>query len=453
MYRYSFDVPSDWKGNTIHIVFDGAMTDTEVKINGKPTGEIHQGGFYRFKYDISKLLRYGRENLLEVDVAKHSSNESINQAERQADFWIFGGIFRPVFLEVLPAVHINRAAIDARADGSFTTLLELNDSRRPSTVTIELFDLEGNKLGGSVQDELLKGENSKMINGKFDDIKAWNPEWPTLYNMKISLSRGNDVLHELNERIGFRTVELRRHDGFYINGEKVVFKGVNRHSFWPETGRALSEANHLTDIRLMKEMNMNSVRMSHYVPDKRFLELCDSIGLFVMNEVTGWQDGYDTIAGPKLIKETILRDENHPSVVIWNHGNEGGWNFANEKHFHKYDIQKRPVLYPWLLRNGADTHHYPAFDFSIGRYVNGNDPFMATELLHGLYDGGHGAGLDDYWRLYQTSPSMPVDFCGYLLMKQYFVQTWKEQCLTVMGIMPPTAFWDPTDKKKAAFIP
>ena len=404
LYRHRFNVPSGWRGKRINIVFDGSMTDTRVKINGKSAGEVHQGAFYRFRYDISKLLRYGQENILEVDVAKHSANESVNKAERQADFWIFGGIFRPVFLEVLPEIHISRAAIDARADGSFNTLIEINDARRPSSLTVELFDLQGNKLPGQVNDELPRGMNGKMLSGKFENIKAWNPEWPSLYYMKISLKRGEAVIHEITERIGFRTVELRRHDGLYVNGEKVVFKGVNRHSFWPETGRALSEANHLTDIRLIKEMNMNSVRMSHYVPDKRFLELCDSLGLFVMNEVTGWQDAYDTIIGPKLIRETILRDENHPSVVIWNHGNEGGWDFANEKPFHQYDIQQRPVLYPWLLRNGMDTHHYPEYGFSVARFVNGNDPFMATELLHGLYDGGHGAGLEDYWRKYEASP-------------------------------------------------
>ncbi|HZH71723.1 MAG TPA: glycoside hydrolase family 2 TIM barrel-domain containing protein [Mariniphaga sp.] len=404
LYRHKFNVPAGWKGKAINIVFDGSMTDTQVKINGRLAGEIHQGGFYRFKYDISKLLRYGQENLLEVDVAKHSANQSVNEAERQADFWIFGGIFRPVFLEVLPAVHISRAAIDAQADGSFNVQVEVNDSRRPSNVTVELFDLDGKKIPGQAVGELTKGTAIQMISGKFNNIKSWNPEWPNLYNMKISLKRGNEIIHTINERIGFRTVELRKHDGFYVNGEKVVFKGVNRHSFWPETGRALSEANHLTDIRLMKEMNMNAVRMSHYVPDKRFLELCDSLGLFVMNEVTGWQDSYDTIIGPKLVTETVLRDENHPCVVIWNHGNEGGWNFANETGFHKYDIQKRPVLYPWLLRNGMDTHHYPEYSFSVGRYVTGNDPFMATELLHGLYDGGLGAGLEDYWRHYETTP-------------------------------------------------
>lgn len=409
LYKYQFDVPSDWKGKTINIVFDGAMTDTKVKINGKQAGDMHQGGFYRFKYDITNLLRYGKENLLEVDVAKHSSNESVNKAERQADFWIFGGIFRPVFLEVLPKTHISRAAIDARADGSFNMLLNLKQLNADHTVAVELFDLEGGKVSGIFQDELPKKANEKIISGKFENIKSWNPEWPTLYNMKISLKRNGETVHEVNERIGFRTVELRKHDGLYVNGEKVVLKGVDRHSFWPETGRCLSEENHLTDIRLMKEMNMNAVRSSHYVPDKRFLELCDSLGLFVLDEVTGWQDGYDTIIGPKLIRETILKDENHPCVIAWNHGNEGGWDFANEKAF-DLDIQDRPVFYPWLLRNGMDTHHYGTHDYAIGRFVYGNDPFMPTEFLHGLYDGGHGAGLEDFWRFYETSPLLAGGF-------------------------------------------
>jgi hypothetical protein len=410
LYKYKFDVPGNWKGKTINIVFDGSMTDTEVKINEKLAGEVHQGAFYRFKYDISKLLKYGQKNLLEVDVAKHSSNESVNKAERQADFWIFGGIFRPVFLEILPEIHMKRTAIDAKANGSFKSLIVLNKSENNYTITAELFDLEGTKISENIEVKINKGETDTWISGKFENIKPWSPEWPNLYDVKISLKKDNEIIHEVTERIGFRTVELREHDGFYINGERVVFKGVNRHSFWPETGRCLSEENHLTDIRLMKEMNMNTVRSSHYVPDKRFLELCDSLGLFVLDEVTGWQDGYDTIVGPKLVKETVLKDENHPSVVIWDHGNEGGWDFYNEKNFHVYDIQNRPVIYPWLLRNGADTRHYIEFDYGIGRYTFGNDPFMATELLHGMYDGGHGAGLEAYWRSYESTPLLAGGF-------------------------------------------
>jgi len=404
LYQHRFEVPASWKGKTVNLVFDGAMTDTKVTVNGKPAGEMHQGGFYRFKYDISKLLKYGKINLLEVDVAKHSSNESVNKAEREADYWIFGGIFRPVFLEALPATHISRAAIDARADGSFNVLVQLNNSKSNHSVSIELSDMEGQPVGQPMVSEMESMSVQKTISGKFKHIKTWNPEWPYLYNMKITLSKGSEILHQVVERIGFRTVELREHDGFYVNGEKVVFKGANRHSFWPETGRALSEKIMLEDIRLMQEMNMNAVRCSHYPPDKRFLELCDSLGLFVLNEVAGWQDGYDTLIGPKMIKETILCDENHPSVVVWDHGNEGGWNFASERTFYEYDIQKRPVIYPWLMRNGIDTHHYPVYHFAIGRYTYGNDPFMPTEFLHGLYDGGHGAGLEDYWGNYQTSP-------------------------------------------------
>lgn len=410
LYKYEFEVPSSWKGKTVNIVFDGSMTDTKVKINGKSAGALHQGAFYRFKYDISKLLKYGKGNMLEVDVDKHSSNESVVRAERQADFWIFGGIFRPVFLEVLPEMHMSRTAIDAQADGSFNVLIGLNESKFNCTVEVGLFDLKGNKIGETVQEKIEKGVSEKMISGKFDGVKSWNPEWPNLYDLKIALKNGETILHEVTERIGFRTVELRKHDGFYVNGEKVIFKGVNRHSFRPETGRCLSEENHLEDIRLMKEMNMNAVRCSHYVPDKRFLDLCDSLGIFVLDEVAGWQQGYDTIVGPKLVKETILKDENHPSVVIWDLGNEGGWDFANEKGFHELDIQKRPVIYPWLLRNGADTHHYPDFNYSIGRYVSGNDPFMPTEFMHGLYDGGLGAGLDDFWRNYESTPLLAGAF-------------------------------------------
>lgn len=403
LYKHTFKVPAAWKGKIVNIVFDGAMTDTEVKINGNQAGSIHQGGFYRFKYDITKLLKYGNDNILEVDVAKHSNNESVNQAERQADYWIFGGIFRPVFLEVLPKTHFVRTAIDAKADGSFNALVELNNSKQDYTVEVVLFDMQDKKVGSTITASLEKGIEAS-ISGKFDNVLPWNQEYPTLYDMRISLKKRDKTHHVVTRRIGFRTVELRKHDGLYVNDKKVVLKGVNRHSFWPETGRSLSEENHLTDISLIKEMNMNAVRMSHYVPDERFLELCDSLGLFVLDELTGWQASYDIIIGPKLIKESILKDENHPSVIMWGHGNEGGWNLANEKWFHHYDIQKRPVIYPGMSRNGINTKHYPSYDYVTDQFLSDNQVFMPTELLHGLYDGGLGAGLEDYWNAFESSP-------------------------------------------------
>lgn len=450
LYKHRFPVPEAWKGKCINIVFDGSMTDTKVSINGKSAGEIHQGAFYRFKHDISKLLKYGDDNLLEVDVAKHSANESVNRAEREADFWILGGIFRPVYLEVLPEQHFSRIAIDAKADGSFTAQLSINRFKPNTKVKIDLYALDGSKIGETLTGTFDRNNLKLTLRSVFDNIKPWNPEVPVLYKARFSLIQDNQVEYEKEERIGFRTAELIKNNGFYVNGKKVIFKGVNRHSFWPNTGRALSEENHLEDIRLMKEMNMNAVRMSHYPPDERFLDLCDSLGLFVLDEITGWQDGYDTVVGPKLIKETILKDENHPSVVIWDHGNEGGWDFANEKWFHTYDVQKRLVIYPWLQRNGVDTYHYPSYNYGINRLANGQDVFMPTEFMHGLYDGGHGAGLDDFWNNYSTSPLFAGGFL-WVFSDEAIVRTDKDNILDSDGNHAPDGILGPYREKEGSF--
>lgn len=410
LYKYSFQVPSEWKGKHIEIVFRGAMTDTDVKINGKSAGEIHQGGFNPFRYDISSLLKYGGDNLIEADVAKHSTNTSVNQAEREADFWIFGGIYRPVYLEVYPKTFLRRTAINARADGSFKSLVEIEGKVKQGTILCELFTMKDEKIGETISVKVPEDSYKVEFDANFSGIKPWDQEHPNLYKVHFSLLENEKIVHEKMERIGFRTIELRLKDGFYLNGRKIIFKGVNRHSFRPETGRCLSDKDHLEDISLMKEMNMNAVRMSHYQPDKRFLELCDSLGMFVLDELTGWQQGYDTLVGPKRIRELVLSDENHPCVVVWDHGNEGGWNFANEKWFHVYDIQKRPVIYPWLHRNGVDCMHYISYDFGINRFTRGTDVFMPTEFLHGMFDGGSGAGLADFWGQFSKNPRFAGGF-------------------------------------------
>ncbi|WP_299530585.1 glycoside hydrolase family 2 TIM barrel-domain containing protein [Ulvibacterium sp.] len=450
LYRHSFQVPAQWKGKIINIVFDGSMTDTKVTINNKSAGEMHQGSFYRFKYDISKLLKYGQENVLEVDVAKHSANESVNSAERQADFWIFGGIFRPVFLEVLPDRHFTRTAIDAKHTGEFNALVTINRPISKGSARVTLFSSEGNRVGEILSKPFARRKSELKLSGSFNTITSWNPESPHLYNALFELLENGKTVYQKRERFGFRSVELRENDGIYVNEKRVVFKGVNRHSFWPETGRALSGENHLEDIRLMKEMNMNAVRMSHYGPDERFLELCDSLGLFVLDELTGWQDAYDTVVGPKLIKELLLKDENHPSVVVWDHGNEGGWDFANEKWFHSYDIQKRPVIYPWLKRNGMDTRHYPTYDYGINRLARGNEPFMPTEFLHGLYDGGHGAGLDDFWKNYSAHPMFSGGFL-WVFSDEAVVRRDRGNTLDSDGNHAPDGIVGPYREKEGSF--
>lgn len=415
LYRYQFNVTSSWQGKEIFIVFDGAMTDTEVKINGQLAGPIHQGAFYRFRYNITPLLKYGSENLLEVKVSKVSSDRLVNDAERGADYWVFGGIFRPVFLEAYPKEHLERIAVDAKHDGAISiNAFPINTNG--TAITAQVKTLDGKAVGLPIKAMVKDGDSIVRLQGRIANIKAWTAETPNLHKIEVSLQKDGKAIHSITETIGFRTIELRRHDGFYVNGKKIRFKGVNRGSFWPTSGRTTSKALSIADAVLIKEMNMNAVRMSHYPPDNHFLDVCDSIGLFVIDELAGWQyPPYGTEVGRKLVKEVVLKDVNHPSVVIWANGNEGGFNFDLLPDYPKHDIQQRPVIHPWSNVNGMNTKHYIPWNYGINTFFQGNDVFFPTEFLHGLYDGGHGAGLDDFWNLMLSNPlsagGFLWDFC------------------------------------------
>lgn len=402
LYKRSFDVPLNWKGEKINIVFEGSMTDTEVKVNGRSAGPVHQGSFYAFKYDISKLVSYGKANLLEVTVAKHSANPSVNAAERKADFWLFGGIFRPVFLEALPADHIERVSLDAKADGTLSGQIAIKGNA--DQISLELYGTDGRQIGSAFRQGLVRGKTDILFKTRFSGIDLWSSEFPNLYLAKLSLYEKGKLLHSVQKKIGFRTIVVKERDGLYVNGAKIKFKGVNRHSFWPTSGRTTSKLISIGDVMLMKDMNMNAVRMSHYPPDAHFLEACDSLGLYVMDELTGWHGHYDTPTGSKLFHEMIVHDENHPSIIFWANGNEGGHNLDLDTLFKQEDIQKRPVIHPWQVFSGFDTQHYREYNYGIGNYDHGHDIVMPTEFLHGNFDGGHGAGLEDYWKAMWENP-------------------------------------------------
>jgi len=404
LYEYTFKVPASWKNKRISIIFEGVMTDTEVKINGQLAGDIHQGGFYRFTYDITDKLKPGAKNKLEVKVSKHSANKSVNGAERRADWWLFGGIYRPVLLEAKPRIHIERIAVNAQADGKLTTDIFTTALPDHYSLTTTIIPVKGTGQFISQHTGLNGSQTSQTITTQWKDVSAWTPEKPNLYTLKLELrNEKNEVVHVYTQRIGFRTVEFRRQDGIYVNGVKIIMKGINRHSFYPDGGRTTNRKISLQDAQLIKEMNMNAVR-SHYPPDTHFLEMCDSLGLFYLDELAGWQNAYDTPTGEKLVKEMVVRDVNHPCIVLWDNGNEGGWNNKVDKFFTQYDPQKRHIIHPWADFDGIDTHHYPAYLTGIARFTNGYNVFMPTEFMHGLYDQGHGAGLEDFWNKYTESP-------------------------------------------------
>ncbi|WP_372772402.1 glycoside hydrolase family 2 TIM barrel-domain containing protein [Mangrovibacterium sp.] len=452
LYKHQFHVPVTWKEKEVKIVFEGVMTDCEVKVNGKLAGAIHQGAFYEFNYNITKLLKFGAENLLEVKVNKESSNSSINAAERRADYWIFGGIYRPVYLEVLPKEHISRIAIDAQASGDIKTDIFISSSNAASA-KLTLADLEGNKLQNLKTDNIRIAEGKISLSAKALGIKTWNPEKPNLYLLQVELlDKNGKTLHEISKRIGFRTVEIRESDGIYVNNTRIKFKGVNRHSFHPESGRTTSKALSIEHVKMMKEMNMNAVRMSHYPPDAHFLEVCDSLGLFVIDELCTWHVPYlDTEAGKKLIQELIVRDVNHPSIVLWANGNETGWNLKLDDEFARWDIQQREVIHPWNVFRKTNTMHYPDYYKFAFDSPSKDKIYFPTEFLHGLYDGGHGAGLDDYWKLMWE---MPLAAGGFLwdFADEGVVRTDKGGIIDTDGNHGADGIVGPYGEKEASFF-
>lgn len=448
LYRYRFPAPQNWRERQVSIVFDGVMTDAEVKINGKLAGPVHQGGFYRFSYDISKLLRNG-SNLLEVKVSKMSANKSVNKAERNGDFWALGGIYRPVFLEIKPLVHINRVAIDATAKGRFTVHAYTTALSERYTISAQVQTLDGKALKEAV---MMPGNNSGAytLNQSVDHPATWSAETPNRYQAVIEIKKGNETIHRIIQPFGFRTIEIRQRDGIYVNDVKVILKGVNRHSAWPETGRTLSKAISILDVNLMKDMNMNAVRMSHYPPDVHFLEVCDSLGLFVLDELTGWQAAYDTTVGHKLVKELVERDVNHPSIIAWDNGNEGGFNRGLDDDYAKYDPQQRPVLHPWERYNGVDTKHYPNFNYLVNSSLYDQDIYLPTEFMHGLYDGGMGAGLADFWERILQHPHGAGGFL-WAFADEGLVRTDKDGWIDTDGNHAPDGIVGPHREKEGSF--
>ena len=458
IYKRTFTTPKTWVDKAIFVKFEGVMTDTQVTINGQSAGPTHQGGYYAFKYDITSLLKpAGQQNEIQVDVDDDSMNESVNHAERRGDFWNYAGIFRPVYLEAVPKTFIDRLAINAIAAGSLDVDVMLSDtSKTPPTgpavsVEMRVLDLNGKPVGDPV---IAKGpafNEATHLAERVVNPRLWTAETPNLYQLEVRLKLGNTVVHTVHQKFGFRTIELRPGQGMFVNGNRVFLKGVSRHSFWPDSGRTLSEQISRDDINLIKELNGNAVRSSHYAPDRHFLDACDELGLYVLDELTGWQAHYDTDIGRKLVKELVEHDVNHPSILFWDNGNEGGFNFDLDGDYSKYDVQKRVVLHPWAAYPPgiADTNHYPTYE-SLQRKLAADPVLFPTEMLHANYDGGGGAGLSDYWDAIVKSKAGAGGFI-WALLDEDVKRTDKGGILDSQGNMAPDGIVGPYREREASF--
>ncbi len=409
-YRHTFDFKKASNKRYI-ITFQGSMTDTKVKLNGKEVG-FHQGGHTEFKFEITSQLQNG-SNLLEVNVNHDSSNASINAAERFADYWLFSGIFRPVYIAEVSKQFIERVAIDAQMSGAFKMQVFTNDADKNQRLKVQLYDADQNKVGKSFKAKVGSGEFT-MLTSQFNDIQLWSHEFPNLYSVKIELRDKNQVVHKYEQKFGFRTFEVRDHDGFYLNGKRILLKGASMHSFRPETGRTLSKTDMEENLEIMKGMNLNFVRSSCYPADSYFYDLCDSKGLLVLSELPGWYRPLDKEVGPKILKELVVRDVNHPSIILWGNGNHIAHTPEFDPLFAKWDIQNRRPLKNEAKANDIfanyspdwdiiNTTYYPDYATAKKNLFEMNHIYLPNEVLHALYDGGGAANLKTYWDMFEKS--------------------------------------------------
>jgi hypothetical protein len=446
-YRHRFAVPADWRGRRVFLVFEGVMTDAAVKINGQEAGPPHQGAFYRFRYDVTGRLQYGGDNLLEVTVSDKSANASVNGAERYADYWAFGGIFRPVWLDAVPTQFVDHVAIDARADGSFAMNYSLGGEGGADAVEVTILDAKGNSVSQPASVPVAAGNVVSQV----AEPKLWTAETPALYTAEVRLKQGAAVVHEIKQRFGFRTIEVRAGDGIYLNGQRVLLRGVCHHTAWPTLGRSSSERIARLDVGLIQEMNMDAARMSHYPPDEEFLDACDEMGLYVLDELGGWQHKYDTDIGRALLKDMIARDVNHPCIVLWDNANEGGWNTALDGDFDQLDIQRRDVIHPGGGRFGDILdNHYPTYS-ALMNSLAGSNIVMPTEFLHGLFDGGAGSGLDDYWSAMRASKTSAGGFI-WVFADEGVKRIDQNDFIDVKGNQAPDGILGPYREKEGSFF-
>ncbi|MBR3360341.1 MAG: glycoside hydrolase family 2 protein [Lachnospiraceae bacterium] len=306
-YRHAIDVPKEIIGQKVFLQFDGAAHIAEVFLNNEPVGK-HYGGYTAFRIDISEQLKAGK-NIIAVKL-DCTENPEIPPFGNVIDYLTYGGLYRDVWLDIRPKTYIEDVFVST-VDGN-NIHLDVETVGEPLLIDVEIYDAEGSLIAS-------EKNCTKSSNIYISQAHHWSVDHPYLYKCVVMISsEDGDDYKEVT--FGMRTAEFRP-DGFYLNGEKVFLRGLNRHQSYPYIGYAAPESLQREDARILKEeLSLNAVRTSHYPQSQYFLDECDRLGLLVFTEFPGWQHIGDAEWKEHAIdtlKEMILQYRNHPSIILW----------------------------------------------------------------------------------------------------------------------------------------
>jgi beta-galactosidase len=332
-YRKSFKVPAEWKDKNVSIYFEGVYMNAEVFINGKSLG-VHPYGYTSFDYDLSPFLDFGKENVIAVRVD--------NSQQLNCRWYSGSGIYRHVWMTVTDPVHvahwgigITTPEVSARKAKVQIKTVVKNETTLPQRVTVKtvLVDKNGKKSGIQQTSIELAANSEKDVVQTItvSNPLLWSPESPSLYTAKVEVVNGKQVVDENKNTFGIRSLKFTAENGFQLNGKTIKINGGCVHHDNGCLGAAAYDRAEERRIELLKAAGFNAVRTSHNPPSEAFLEACDRLGLMVIDEAfDGWRTAknkydysihFDTW-WQRDLNAMVLRDRNHPSVIMWSIGNE-----------------------------------------------------------------------------------------------------------------------------------
>jgi len=327
-YRRHFKLPADARGRHVFIDFEGAMTASTIWINGTPLGE-YRGGYTPFSFELTPHLDWDGDNVLSVNLDS-TERADIPPFGYEIDYLTFGGIYREVWLRIVPGTFIENVFAKPKDVLSGQPGLDVDCHIQQLDASAERLRVEvvlrdGDQILQHATDNLTRsvspGDSVHTVSmANLGSIELWDLAHPKLYAVEASLWNGKQQIDRISARIGFREAQFTDH-GFEINGKVVKLRGLDRHQTFPFVGQAMPGRVQRRDAQVLRnQLKCNIVRTSHYPQSRHFLDACDELGLLVLEEIPGWQhigdDAWKQLAIDNLGR-MIRRDWNHPSIILW----------------------------------------------------------------------------------------------------------------------------------------
>jgi beta-galactosidase len=428
-YRREFDVPATWNGRTIFLTFDGVDSAFFLWINGRQVG-YSVNSRNAAEFDVTGYVTPGR-NLVAVEVYRYSAGTYLEDQ----DMWRLSGIFRNVTLWSAPTVHVRDFFIQTDLDTQYRDAMlvvsakvrNYEQAAAPArTLRVQLYSLDGKPVAGATADVAVpalaaRGETPVSVKVPVRAPDTWTAETPALYTTVLTLIQAGQPVEILSARTGFRAIEIKDRQ-FLVNGVPIKLKGANRHENWPDVGHAITEAQMIRDLEVLKQGNANHVRTSHYSDDPRWYELCDEWGIWLVAEANVECHGYYNVLDREPAYESAIVDrnvanaenfKNHPSIIMWSLGNENGpgSNLVASLKAVKAVDATRPVHYEAFgvgRNNPADVdsrmYTHPNEVEKIANDAALTKPFYMCEYAHAMFNSMGAIG--EYNDLFDKYPTL-----------------------------------------------